>query len=244
MKAMIFAAGLGTRLRPLTNHKPKALVTVNETALLEIVIRRLKYFGCQDIIINIHHFGDLIEKFVQKHDNFGINITLSDERKQLLDTGGGLKKAAAFFDDGKAFLVCNTDILSTIDLRAMYESHIQSGALATLATRQRQTSRYLIFDQQNRLQGWLNNKTGEIRMPRCDSHQLQMHAFSGIQVLSPSIFDLMPEEDVFSIIDVYLNAAVLHNIMAYPHDTSLWLDVGKKESLEQATSILDVLELA
>lgn len=239
---MIFAAGLGTRLRPLTNDKPKALVEVDGMPLLEIAIRRLKYFGITDIIINIHHFGDLILSFLERHNNFDINIQISDERALLLNTGGGLKKAAWFLQDAP-FLLFNTDIISNVDLPNLMKAHLASGALATLATRQRDTSRYFLFNETNRLVGWTNVKTGEIKLPVSTDNYTKA-AFSGIHAISPAIFDFMPAEDVFSIVDVYLNTANTAVINGYPHDSDSWLDVGKHPQLKQAPQFLTGLELA
>ena len=237
MKAMILAAGLGTRLRPLTNYKPKALVEVGGMPLLEIAIRRLKYFGFQDIIINVHHFAEQIINFLEKNNHFDINIQISDERKQLLDTGGGLKNARHFFDDGAPFVLCNTDILSNIDLKAMYEQHVASEALVTLATRQRVTSRYLIFNDHQQLHGWVNIKTGKMIACRPANKELQLRAFSGIHIINPALMDMMPDKEIFSIIDVYLEAAAQYDILSYPHDGDFWLDVGKKDSLEKAEEL-------
>ncbi|RMG16441.1 MAG: nucleotidyltransferase family protein, partial [Bacteroidetes bacterium] len=186
MKAMIFAAGLGTRLRPLTHHRPKALVEVGGKCLLEIVIRRLLAHGFEEIVVNVHHFAGQVEAFLAQHAGFGARIAISDERSLLLDTGGGLRQAAWFFDE-QPFLVHNVDVLSDIDLTAMYQAHLQSGALATLACRRRQSSRYLLFDEQNHLCGWKNVKSGEVRMSRQvkSCHPL---AFSGIHVIDPNIF--------------------------------------------------------
>ena len=241
MKAMIFAAGLGTRLRPLTNDKPKALVLVNGMPLLEIVIKRLKYYGFQSIIINVHHFADKVETFLTANANFGCDIHISDERDLLLETGGGLKKAQSFFDDNNPFLVCNTDILSSIDLGKMYEMHLNSNALATVAVRKRITSRYLIFDNNRALVGWTNVKTSEEKWSRSKTAFTEHWAFSGIHVISPKIFDFMPKEEAFSIIPVYLEAAKTTLIQAYPHDEDLWLDVGKLDALKKAATILPQL---
>lgn len=244
LKAMIFAAGLGTRLRPLTNDKPKALVEVDGKPLLEIVIRRLKYFGVKEIIINVHHFADLVIDFLKQHNYFDIKIAVSDERDLLLNTGGGLKKAARFFDDGAPFLVCNTDILSNINLSAFYDQHCQSKALATLAVRNRVTSRYLLFNEENQLVGWKNEKTGEIKASRnFEENEIRKLAFSGLHVIDPAIFKKMPNESVFSIIEVYLEAAKENSIIAYPHDESIWLDVGKIPSLKKAEKIIDKIEI-
>lgn len=243
MKAMIFAAGLGTRLRPLTNDKPKALVPVNGTPLLEIAIRRLKYFGYDDILVNVHHFGQQIIDFLEKRQHFGIRITISDEREELLDTGGGLKKAAPFFGD-EPFLLYNTDVLSDIDLQALREAHQQKEALATLAVRRRETSRYLLFDESLQLCGWKNARTGEVRLSRKPPNTTPL-AFSGIHILSPGIFDFMPaSRSVFSIIDVYLEAARSHPLYGYRHDDTRWLDVGKHPALEQAEALLPQLKIA
>ncbi len=244
MKAMILAAGLGTRLRPLTNYQPKAMVEVNGIPLIEFVIRRLKYFGFDDIIINVHHFADQITNFLEKKNNFDINITISDERDKILETGGGLKKAATFFND-EPFLLCNTDILSDIDLRKMYDTHLRSNALATLAVRKRETSRYFIFNDSNILHGWMNIKSGEIKIFRNSKGIFKMLAFSGIHIINPEIFDFMNQkEGFFSIIDIYLEAIQNHTIMGFQHDDGLWLDVGKRISLEEASRIIDEIPLA
>lgn len=241
MKAMIFAAGLGTRLRPLTNDQPKALVEVDGMPLLEIAIRRLKHFGCRDIVINIHHFGELILQFLEDRQYFDINIMVSDERDLLLNTGGGLKKARPFLEEAP-FLVYNTDIITNMDLRAFYEQHKTKSSIATLATRDRSTSRYLLFNKAHRLVGWTNVKTGELKLPVASTDYRQ-RAFSGIHVLSPKIFDFMPEEEVFSIIDVYLNIAANQLILEYPHDEDQWIDVGKIPELERASQFFKGLEL-
>jgi mannose-1-phosphate guanylyltransferase len=245
MKAMILAAGLGTRLRPLTDSRPKALVEVGQMPLLEIVIRRLKYFGFTDIIINVHHFAEQIIHFLERNDRFGIRIEISDERNQLLDTGGGLKKAMHFFDDDQPFLLCNTDILSNIDLHTFYEAHLQSpGALATLAVRRRESSRYFIFNEQQMLHGWVNVNTGEMIAARHQGRHFQLQAFSGFHIISPMIFRLMPSNNVFSIIDIYLDAAAHHPIMAYAHDDDFLLDVGKVNALKEAEELVKKLNLA
>lgn len=253
---MIFAAGLGTRLRPLTNDRPKALVEINGMPLLEIAIQRLKYFGFHEIIINIHHFGDLILDFLKRNNDFGIRIEISDEHDFILETGGGLKKAAWFFDDGKPFLVCNTDILTDLDLKGFYDFHLQNNPLATLAVRNRKTSRYFLFNDEpksegnfklpsdltpSELVGWMNQKTGEVRWSRF-SEKVLMRAFSGIHVIDPKIFELMPAERKFSIVEVYLNAAKNHSILGFSHDENIWVDVGKPETLAKAESILSKIK--
>lgn len=238
MQAMILAAGLGTRLRPLTNYQPKALVKVDETPLLEIVINKLIAHGVDELIINVHHFAGQIVDFLKSKEHFGLKIHISDERDGVLETGGGLKHAQAFFHN-EPFLLCNTDILSNIDLTQLYETHLNSDALVTLATRHRSTSRYLIFDDKNVLHGWTNIKTGSLKMRRPVKGDLQLRAFSGIHVIDPKIFSLMSRTGKFSIIDTYLDLASDHRICSYDHDNDLWLDVGKPEHLAQAKGLLD-----
>ncbi len=242
MKAMIFAAGLGTRLRPLTENRPKALVEVSGLSLLEFSIRRLKLFGFREIIINIHYHGDQIVAFLQQNENFGIHIEVSDERDLLLDTGGGLKKAAWFLKDAP-FLVYNADILSDLDLGKLYETHLANDHLATLAVQQRDTSRAFLFDENGLLCGWQNAATGAVKHSRPAATTTPL-AFSGIHVLSPEIFTFMPEAvPVFSIVDVYLKAAASHPIAAYPHD-SRWVDVGKISELEKAAGVIHQIPIA
>lgn len=238
MKALIFAAGLGTRLQPLTDTIPKALVPVGNTPLLEIVIRKLKAAGVDQIMINIHHFADQIIDFVRSKDNFQIRIEFSDERDQLLDTGGGIKKASWFFDNNEPFFVHNVDILSDINLKKLYQDHIQNNALATLFVSHRKTIRYLLFNKDNRLVAWINTSTGEIKpqQPCPESiDSLQKMAFNGIHVISPKIFNYMDNwNGKFSIIDFYLSVASQININAYTYPDVKMLDVGKIDSLNEA----------
>ncbi len=240
MKAMIFAAGLGTRLRPLTNDRPKALVEVKGMSLLEINIRRLIHFGVRDIIINTHHFADKIDAFLDSRDRFGIHIVTSHEAEKPLETGGGLKKAAWFFDDGQPFFVCNADILSNIDLAKMYNKHCTSGALATYATQQRNTSRYMLHDTEGVLCGWMNTATKRVRMGRMAT-DLEMLSFSCFHVINPAIFETTPDADFFSMIDWYLAVCGEHKILNYRHDEDVWCDVGKPETLAEAANIMDKL---
>lgn len=240
MKAMIFAAGLGTRLRPLTNDRPKALVEVKGMSLLEINIRRLIHFGVTDIIINTHHFAEKIEAFLDSRDHFGIRIVTSYEVEKPLETGGGLKKAAWFFDDAQPFFVCNADILSDIDLSKMYATHCASDALATYAVQQRTTSRYMLHDTEGVLCGWMNAATKRVRMGRMAT-ELSMYSFSCFHVIHPAIFETVPSEDFFSMIDWYLKICGAHKILGYRHDDDVWCDVGKPETLEEAAHIIDKL---
>ncbi len=244
MKAMIFAAGLGTRLRPLTNDRPKALVEVGGKTMLERVIIKLAKAGFDDITINIHHFGEKIIEFLELNENFGLNIHISDERDMLLDTGGGILKAQPFLDGDEPFLVHNADILTDIDLNAMYQRHIESGAMATVLVKDRITSRYFVFDDDYRLQGWINKSTGETR-PAAFVHRegLNELAFGGIHVISPSIFEPLEEysqgQAKFSITPFYVDECHTHLIKGYVQDSPYtWLDVGKPETLVQAEDVL------
>ncbi len=245
MKAMVFAAGLGTRMRPITDNLPKALVPVSGMPLLEIVIRRLKHFGIEDIIINVHYLADQIEDFLYQNRNFDLNISISDEREQVLETGGGLKKAQWFFEDGKPFLVCNTDVLSNINIQQLYEQHLENQAIATLATQWRSTSRYLLFDESQQLNGWMNTKNGEVKICRPDAKRLQMMAFSTYQILDPALFNYFPsEKKVFTTIDTFLAAAEKEIIKGYNHSNDVWIDVGTPENIAAATAVVKKMQLA
>lgn len=235
--AMIFAAGLGTRLGSHTTHCPKALVPVLNRPLLEWNILNIKNFGFDKIVINVHHFSEQVIDFLAENQNFGVEIHISDERELLLETGGGLKNAASLLTGDAPFLVHNVDILSNLDLNELYQAHIEANALSTLAVSTRNTSRYLLFDQKNRLTGWENVRTGEIREARPCKHPLQF-AFSGIHIIDPRIFPLITEAGKFSIIDVYLRLAQNHEIKAFEHDSSQWVDVGKPENISVAENLV------
>ncbi|MBI9037944.1 MAG: nucleotidyltransferase family protein [Bacteroidales bacterium] len=234
MKAMIFAAGKGTRLRPLTDTIPKALVKIKGISMLEIVIRKLIENGFDEIIINLHHFPEQIIDFVEKKKYFGIKIEFSIEDEKLLNTGGGLTNTKDFFNDDKDFLLHNVDILSEVNLKNVYKFHLKNNALATLIVKKRQTSRYLLFDENNLLAGWENIKTGERIISREFSEKLIPLAFSGIHFINPRIFDLIDESGSFSIIDLYLRLSKTQKIMAYDIGNTFWLDIGKPEELEFA----------
>ena len=242
MKAMILAAGLGTRLRPLTDDRPKALVEVAGHTLLEITLRRLRSFGIREVIINVHHFADMVVDYLKKNDNFGMRIEISRE-DVLLDTGGGLKQAAWFFLEGSSdsdepFLLHNVDVLSTIDIRRMVEFHKQNQALATLAVQNRETSRYLMFDEQNRLCGRRAGRDKALEKVR-PSAQTEALAFSGVHVISPRFLALMTETGAFSIITSYLRLAGCgEKILAFRADEFYWLDLGKPENVLQAAEDL------
>lgn len=240
MRALIFAAGLGTRLRPMTDTLPKALVPVGGRPMLEHVILKLKQSGFTEIVINIHHLGEQIIDFLRQNNNFDIDIHLSDERDLLLDTGGGILKARSFFEkDNEPFLVHNVDILSNVDLNTLYDDHASSHRDATVLVSRRQTSRYLLFDDNSKLQGWINKKTGETKPEGFVYQEGQYNecAFSGIHVLSPSIFHLMDANGwngVFSIIDFYTSVAEKANIKGYIKNDLQIIDIGKPETLAEA----------
>jgi NDP-sugar pyrophosphorylase family protein len=234
MKAFILAAGLGTRLKPLTDNKPKALVEINGTPLIELIINRLIRFGFNQIIVNVHHFADDIIKFLNEKNNFGIEIVISNEKDLLLDTGGGLKKTAWFFDDEKPFLVHNVDILSNIDLSVLYSSQNSLNSMITIAVQTRNSSRYFLFDEEKSLCGWRNEKSDETKITRDPIGKLTPFAFSGIHVIDPEVFNLMPDQKVFSIVDFYLALASKHRITYFDHSGSIFLDLGKKENLIRA----------
>lgn len=230
---MILAAGLGTRLRPLTNTRPKALVEVNHVPLLEIVLKRLISAGVTEVIINVHHFAERIADFLRAKSNFGIRIELSYEEK-LLDTGGGIKNASYFFDDRRPFFVHNVDILSEIDLNEMYRYHLAHGGLATLAVNQHETSRYLIFDEEDKLCGWKSLKQNINEMVRPPIGETHFLGFCGIHVISPGFFEKMTEQGAFSIIKCYLRLAGLgENILAFDANPFYWRDVGTLKKLQQ-----------
>jgi NDP-sugar pyrophosphorylase family protein len=257
MKAMILAAGLGTRLRPLTDTRPKALVEINNRTLLEIALTRLRTFGITEAIINVHHFADMVVQYLKSKNNFGMRLELSREDDQLLDTGGGLKKAAWFFQEDSArfdepFLLHNVDVISAIDLAAMLQFHTAQQALATLAVQSRPSSRQLLFNDQLQLSG----RTSSTATPGCapqivphsplaTSHSplpesttpspLHPAAFSGIHILSPRLLPQLTETAPFSIIDSYLRLSSQgQKILAFRHDHSYWRDLGKPADLAQA----------
>lgn len=231
---MALAAGLGTRLRPLTDDRPKALVEVAGRTLLELTLARLRAFGIHDVIINTHHFADRIAAYLHIHENFGMHIEISYE-EVLLDTGGGLKKAASFFcDSDDPFLVHNVDVLSTIDFNQMLQFHKERNALATLAVQNRSTSRYLLFDENGQLCGQRAGLAGEPELVR-PVRAMQALAFCGIHVLSPRIFSVMHEEGTFSVIPLYLRLAERNEaLLAYRADQYYWRDLGRPEQIERA----------
>ena len=239
VKALLFAAGLGTRLKEQTLDKPKALVNLAGKPLLQHAIEYLKSFGVSDITINVFHFADQIISFLKENNSFGINIHISDERTQLLDTGGGLKKAGEFLKGNEPILIYNVDVISNLDLNALLKYHQGHKALATLVVRSRETSRYLMFDTNMQLAGWKNYSTGETRISRQESYtDARPLAFSGIQLIQPELLELITEEGKFPIIDLYLRLAVNHSIIAYIDQSEFWMDLGKPEQLVIAEKLL------
>jgi MurNAc alpha-1-phosphate uridylyltransferase len=236
MKAMIFAAGLGTRLKPFTDNAPKALAIVGDKTLLERNIRYLQQYGIFDVIVNVHHFADMIVALISKNNGFGSKITLSDERDGVLETGGGLKKAAWYFEGDVSYVVMNVDVLTNLDLGRLIAAHNPPGTIATLTVSKRQSSRQLIFDDNLTLSGWKNNATNEEKVSRLCSNP-NPYAFSGIQVLSNAIWDNAPFKGKFSLIDLYLHTAKTRIIKGYDHTGDIFIDVGKPESITQAEQL-------
>ena len=236
MKAMVLAAGLGTRLRPLTNDRPKALVEVAGRTLLEIALRRLSDFGIRDVIINVHHFADMVVDYLRANDNFGMQIEVSRE-DALLDTGGGLNKAGWFFaGDSDPFILHNVDVISTIDLQAMLRCHDEKQSLATLAVQKRPTSRYLLFDERLQLCGRRLVREQKVEIVRAASQTHEL-AFAGIHVISPRLLSMLTEEGSFSIINSYLRlAGQRERIVGFRADAYEWQDLGTPENVAQASA--------
>jgi NDP-sugar pyrophosphorylase family protein len=238
MKAMVLAAGLGTRLRPLTNDRPKALVEVAGRTMLEIALTRLRAFGIRAVIINVHHYADMIVDYLKANGDFGMRIAISRE-EVLLDTGGGLKKAAHFFLESASdletpFVLHNVDVVSTVDFARVIRFHTENQALATLVVQERETSRLLLFDELSRLCGRRSASDRQDEIVR-SSRQVHALAFSGIHVISPRLLTMMSEEGVFSIITTYLRLASSgERILAFRADQYYWRDLGKTNDLVEA----------
>ncbi|HUR67280.1 MAG TPA: sugar phosphate nucleotidyltransferase [Chitinophagaceae bacterium] len=236
---MIFSAGLGTRFKPWTDKHPKALAIVNGKSLLQRNIEYLQQHGLKDIIVNVHHFAEQIEETIVLNDGWGSNILVSDERDELLDTGGGLLKAKELFNAGEKFITCNVDILTDLDISKLLSFHTANKAVISFAVTDRKTSRYLLFDKNNRLCGWRNTVTGEERIP-LPSKELAEKAYSCVVVFEYDVFHLMEEHGFtgkFSLIDVYLKLAASHPIMGYDHSGDKLVDVGKPGSVVIAESL-------
>ena len=239
MKAMILAAGLGTRLKPFTDQHPKALAEVNGKSILQRNIEYLASFRLKDVIVNVHHFADQIIDVLNKNNGFGSKITISDERNEVLETGGGIKKTQWFFEkDSEPFVVINVDILTDMNLNKMILQHQKNNPLATLAVTSRTTSRYFLFDQFNHLSGWENQKTGEQKISRKSEKYIQK-AFSGIHIISPEIFPFIKMTGKFSMVDVYLQLTKTYVIEGFDHSNSKFLDVGKPENILKAEEMFE-----
>jgi N-acetyl-alpha-D-muramate 1-phosphate uridylyltransferase len=239
MKAILFAAGLGSRLKPWTDNHPKALALVNGKSLLERNILYLQSFGINEVIVNLHHFADQIMEAVDKNNGWGSAITISDETDKVLETGGGLQKAAWYFKGEEAFVAMNVDILTELDLGAMIADHQNKKPLATLAVTERTTSRYFLFNPEGVLKGWRNIQTGEEKPASLATTNtgyalLQQKAFSGIHIIDSSIFSLIQQQGKFSMVDVYLDLMKTNTIHCYDHTNSRLIDVGKPESILKA----------
>lgn len=239
MKAMILAAGLGTRLKPWTDHHPKALAVVNGKTLLQRNIEYLQQFGIREVLVNVHHFADQIMEAVEQNKGWGSTITISDETAEVLETGGGLKKAAWYFEGSDSFVLMNVDILTSLNLQNMISVHDEYQPLATLAVSERTTSRYFLFDQHNYLKGWCNVKTGEEKPTSISTRiaDLRQMAFSGIHIINPSLLSLMQRVGKFSMVDVYLDFCDQYPILGYDHTGAVLIDVGKPESITKAEQI-------
>jgi MurNAc alpha-1-phosphate uridylyltransferase len=236
VRGMIFAAGLGTRLKPFTDKHPKALAIVNGKSLLQRNIEYLQQHGITDVIVNVHHFADQIIDVIQQNNGWGSQVSISDETDEVLETGGGLKRASSFFNDVDQFVVMNADILTDLNLTAMLQSHKAQQPLATLATSNRSSSRYFLFDDTDTLCGWTNEKTGEQRISKTAT-TLYKKAFSGVQIISTKMLPLITQEGKFSIVDVYLELAKNHTIKGFDHSGAKFIDVGKPENILLAESL-------
>lgn len=237
MKAMILAAGLGTRLKPFTDQHPKALAPVNGKSLLELNIRNLQQFGIFDIVVNVHHFSDQIINTLKANDGFGSRYQISDETSAVLETGGGIKHAIPLFGQETDMLICNADILSSIDIDELISYHKYHKASATLAVQDRDSSRKLLFDQHHCLKGWINSTTNETKPTTIDATTYEAKAFSGIQILNEKFYNNINLNGKFSIIDAYIAMMDTHDIKCFDHTGDLLLDVGKPEALVKAQAL-------
>ncbi|WP_339738730.1 nucleotidyltransferase family protein [uncultured Sunxiuqinia sp.] len=243
MQAMLFAAGLGTRLQPLTNSKPKALVEINGKSLLERSLENLKSQGISDVVINVHHYSDQLIDFLKQHNHFEMNIQISDESDELLDTGGGILNAGPLFNPEDPILILNVDVLTNLSFRELLYFHQHEKALATLVVRSRETSRYLLFDGKRQLTGWKNKQTGATKISRPEQFpQSTPYAFSGIQIIQPDLLKQIREQGKFSVIDLYLRLAKTEVIKAFVDEESVWMDLGKYEQMGEAERLVKQLE--
>lgn len=245
MKAMIFAAGYGIRLQPLTNTLPKALVPINGKPMLQHIMEKLIASQINDFVVNVHHFPGQIIDFLKSKNNFGANISISDESEQLLDTGGGLKNASGLLEGDEPILLYNVDVLSNINLHKLLQFHEKNKALATLVTRKRETQRYLMFSNDNVLTGWRNLKTKKEKISIPELYKTSRpFAFSGIHIVSPEFIINMPGTGKFSIIETYLEVAKTQKIMGYIDSSKLWIDIGKPGQLAEAEKLIQAYPLS
>jgi len=241
LKALIFAAGLGTRLKDHTIDKPKALVQLAGKPLLQHAIEKLIQHQISDITINVYHFADQIITFIENHPFPGVTIHISDEREELLDTGGGLKNAEVYLAGNEPILIYNVDVISNLDLNELKDHHLNSGSLVTLVVRHRETSRYLMFDQNLQLAGWKNFSTGETKISRETTFNNALpYAFSGIQIIQPELFKLITEKGKFPIMDLYLRLAKAESIHGFVDNSSIWMDLGKPDQLQLAEKLVRI----
>jgi len=241
MKAIIFSAGLGTRLKPWTDHHPKALALVNGKSLLQRNIEYLQQFNISEVVVNVHHFAGQIVEAVKQNKGWGSHVTISDETEEVLETGGGLLKARKLLEGNGPFLSLNADILTNLDINKLIAFHNLHKPLVSFAVSQRKTSRYILLNEQNRMCGWRNEKTGEEKGPHLNPVKsgvtkplLHPAAYDCVVIYEPGIFPLMKQEGKFSIMDTYLQLAADHQIMGYDHSGDKWVDVGKPESIATA----------
>ncbi|MFW5753548.1 MAG: nucleotidyltransferase family protein [Marinilabiliaceae bacterium] len=237
MNAMIFAAGLGSRLRPLTDKKPKALIEVNGRPLLEIALRKMEHAGINKVVVNIHHHRDQILNFLENFQTSGMEILISDEKDKLLDTGGGLIKARPLFDPEDSVLLYSVDIVTTADISAFIRFHETENPLASLMVKNRPTSRYLLFDDQMQLAGWKNTHSGETIMTRPVMNPVQK-GFQGIHIVSPAFFEQIEETGPFPITQPYLRLAATHKIKGFEPTNDIWFDIGTPEKLRNTEQFI------
>jgi NDP-sugar pyrophosphorylase family protein len=242
MKAMILAAGLGTRLKPLTDNKPKALIEVGGFTLLELTIRYLKKYGIDDIVINVHHFADQIIDYLEHYEGFGLSYFISDEQKMLMNTGGAIVHAAENLKNEDYFILMGVDVLTGLDLGAMVKFHMKNNPLVTLAVKERNTSRSLLFDNQMQLVGWRDNANGNIRGIKAVDATSAL-GFSVIQIISTDIFDLITEKGAFSIIDLYLRLMDRTKILGFRHDSTPWLEFGRIDRITELPKTKEFIQL-
>jgi N-acetyl-alpha-D-muramate 1-phosphate uridylyltransferase len=234
--AMVFAAGKGTRLGQISEHTPKALVEIAGKPLLFHVLQRLEYFKFTDVVVNVHHLAHAVVDYISQYKSSSLKIHISFEEDLLLDTGGGLSLASPFFQNASHVLLHNVDVITNLHLSDLYEAHIRSSHIATLAVKDRITSRYLLFDEQNLMKGWKNTQDGE--EISYSAVELSPKAFSGVHVVSSKIFELMPPEPVFSMTTLYIQLCQNYNIAAYEHNNDMWVDVGKTEHFDIAAQVV------